>query len=76
MYRRIYSNVERKWLAWRLGSVNVMFDHCMAVDYYHLDLSNAEERVVVEELVHTDKSIMVVIVSINDIRHTGKACSC
>ncbi len=51
LYRRAYSNIERRWLAWRLGAANFMFDPCMAVDYYHLDMSNPEERVVVEELV-------------------------
>ena len=51
LYRKIFSIVERKWLAFRLGAANAMFDHCMAVDYYNMDMSNPEERVVVEELV-------------------------
>ena len=51
LYRRLFSNTERRWLAWRLGSENVFFDPCMAVDHYVLDMSNTEERIIVEKLV-------------------------
>ena len=61
LYRQRYSTIERRWLGWRLGAANAWFDHCMAVDYYHLDMANPEERIVVEELV---RSCLYLIVSV------------
>lgn len=42
---------ERKMLAYRLGEEN-MFAEAMAVNYYELDLSDAAQRYVLQEIVH------------------------